>query len=65
MSLQNISLDVNFVRSQFPAFKDSLCKNWAFFENAGGSYVPQTVIDNLTDFMTLLKIIILTKYLNI
>ena len=56
MSLQNISLDVNFVRSQFPAFKDSLCKNWAFFENAGGSYVPQTVINRLTKFMTSTKV---------
>ena len=56
MSLQNISLDINFVRSQFPAFKDSMCKDWAFFENAGGSYVPQTVIDKLTKFMTSTKV---------
>ncbi len=56
MSLQNICLDINFVRSQFPAFKDPICKDWAFFENAGGSYVPQTVIDQLTKFMTSTKV---------
>ncbi len=56
MSLQNISLDINFVRSQFPAFKDSMCKDWSFFENAGGSYVPQTVINQLTKFMTSTKV---------
>ena len=50
MSLENITLDIDFVRSQFPAFKDPLCKNWAFFENAGGSYVPQTVINHLNNF---------------
>ncbi|MBV21964.1 MAG: cysteine desulfurase [Parcubacteria group bacterium] len=56
MSLENITLDVDFVRKQFPAFKDPLCKDWAFFENAGGSYVPQTVIENLTNFMTSTKV---------
>jgi len=56
LSLQNISLDINFVRSQFPAFKDSMCKDWSFFENAGGSYVPQTVINQLTKFMTSTKV---------
>ena len=47
MSLENISLDIDFVRSKFPAFNDPLSKKWSFFENAGGSYVPQTVF--LTD----------------
>ena len=56
MSLENIALDIDFVRSQFPAFKDPLCKNWAFFENAGGSYVPQTVINHLNKFMTSTKV---------
>ena len=44
MSFENIKLDINFVRSQFPAFEDPLSKEWSFFENAGGSYVPQKVI---------------------
>ncbi len=56
MALQNIKLDVDYVRSQFPAFNDSLCKNWSFFENAGGSYVPKNVIDKLTEFMTSTKV---------
>ena len=56
MSSENIKLDLNFVRSQFPAFSNHLCKNWSFFENAGGSYVPQTVIDRLTNFMTSTKV---------
>jgi len=52
----NIKLDVDFVRSKFPAFDDPICKNWSFFENAGGSYVPKTVIDKLTQFMTSTKV---------
>ncbi len=53
---KNISLDVDYVRNQFPSFSDSLCKDWSFFENAGGSYVPQTVIDRLNSFMTSTKV---------
>ena len=56
MNIINRKLDVNFVRSQFPAFKDPLCKDWSFFENAGGSYVPQQVIDRLNKFMTSTKV---------
>ncbi len=56
MSLKNVSLDINFVRSQFPAFKDPLSRKWSFFENAGGSYVPKTVIDYLTKFMVSTKV---------
>ena len=47
MSLKNISLDIDFVRSKFPAFEDPLSRDWSFFENAGGSYVPKTVINQL------------------
>ncbi len=56
MTLENIKLDVDFVRSQFPAFNDPLSKNWSFFENAGGSYVPINVINRLTEFMTSMKV---------
>ncbi len=56
MTQENIKLDIDYVRSQFPAFKDPLSKEWAFFENAGGSYVPQNVIDILTKFMTSTKV---------
>ena len=51
MSIENISLDIDFVRSQFPAFKNSISAKWSFFENAGGSYVPQKVVDHLNNFM--------------
>ena len=56
MTLENIKLDIDYVRSQFPAFKDPLSKDWSFFENAGGSYVPKNVIDKLTEFMTATKV---------
>ena len=51
-----MSLDVDFVRSQFPAFNDPMSSKWAFFENAGGSYVPKNVIDHLNFFMTSTKV---------
>ena len=56
MTPENIKLDIDYVRSQFPAFNDSLAKDWSFFENAGGSYVPRNVIDKLTKFMTSTKV---------
>ncbi|NQV46041.1 MAG: aminotransferase class V-fold PLP-dependent enzyme [Rhodospirillales bacterium] len=40
--------DVDFVRNLFP----QPCWEWSFFENAGGSYVPQSVIDRLTAYMS-------------
>lgn len=45
-------LDVAFVRAQFPAFSISPTKDWAFLENAGGSYVCRQVLDRLQTFMT-------------
>jgi len=56
LSLKNVSLDIDFVRSKFPAFEDPLSKDWSFFENAGGSYVPKTVINQLNKFMTSTKV---------
>ena len=56
MTLENIKLDINYVRSQFPAFNDPLSRDWSFFENAGGSYVPHNVINKLTEFMTSTKV---------
>ena len=56
MAQENIKLDIDYVRSQFPAFKDPISKDWSFFENAGGSYVPKNVIDRLTEFMTSTKV---------
>ena len=46
------SLDVNFVRSQFPAFDSDDLKSQCFFENAGGSYTSKQVIDKLLRFYT-------------
>ncbi|MDE0309907.1 MAG: aminotransferase class V-fold PLP-dependent enzyme [Acidiferrobacterales bacterium] len=38
--------DLRFIRSQFPNIGD-----WAFFENAGGTFVPSTVSDRVYDYM--------------
>ncbi|NBV61890.1 MAG: aminotransferase class V-fold PLP-dependent enzyme [Rhodobacteraceae bacterium] len=43
-------LDLDFVRSQFPAFSEPGLSNQSFFENAGGSYACAPVIDRLTRF---------------
>lgn len=48
MTSKKTELDLDFVRAQFPA----ACWDWAFFENAGGSYVPNTVIERLTAYMS-------------
>lgn len=45
-----MTLDINFVRSQFPAFSQASLQGQMFFENAGGSYTCQPVIDRLTRF---------------
>ena len=45
-----MELDLDFVRAQFPAFSAEETRDWAFFENAGGSYVPATVSDRLARF---------------
>ncbi|MDX1528794.1 MAG: aminotransferase class V-fold PLP-dependent enzyme, partial [Gammaproteobacteria bacterium] len=39
-------LDLQFVRDQFPSVGEL-----AFFENAGGTYVPQSVIDKVARYM--------------
>lgn len=43
-------LDVDFVRGQFPAFREPSLQGQAFFENAGGSYTCAPVIDRLMRF---------------
>jgi len=47
MNTKTSRLDLDFVRAQFP----DQCWKWAFFENAGGSYVPNVVIQRMTDYM--------------
>ena len=50
------SLDIEFIRNKFPVFQNSKTKDLAFFENAGGTYVPDTVINKLNKFMTETKV---------
>ncbi|PRY24855.1 selenocysteine lyase/cysteine desulfurase [Aliiruegeria haliotis] len=45
-----MTLDIDFVRAQFPAFSEPSLKGQAFFENAGGSFTCRQVIDRLTRF---------------
>lgn len=41
------ALDLGFVRGQFP----TLANGWTFLENAGGTYVPESVIARLRAYM--------------
>jgi cysteine desulfurase family protein (TIGR01976 family) len=45
------ALDVEFCRAQFPQLKNGC----AYMENAGGSYVPTSVINAMTTFLTTSK----------
>jgi selenocysteine lyase/cysteine desulfurase len=45
-----MTLDIDFVRGQFPAFSEPALDGQGFFENAGGSYACGPVIDRLTRF---------------
>lgn len=51
-----MTLDIDFVRSQFPAFQEPSLRGQAFFENAGGSYTCQQVIDRLARYYTQRKV---------
>ena len=46
------TLDMTFVRSQFPAFGSDVLAPHAFFENAGGSYPCVQVVERLHRFYT-------------
>lgn len=48
-------LDIGYIRNQFPAFAHPETGQWAFFENAGGSYAAAPVVDKLNHFMTATK----------
>ena len=43
-------LDIDFVRARFPSLSEPSLSGQAFFENAGGSYTCQPVIDRLFRF---------------
>ncbi|MDB6044444.1 MAG: aminotransferase class V-fold PLP-dependent enzyme [Gammaproteobacteria bacterium] len=49
-------LDLNFVRSQFPAFAEPSLAGQAFFENAGGSYSCGQVVSRLNEYYRRLKV---------
>ena len=51
-----MGLDIDFVRSNFPAFEQSKLEGVAFFENAGGSYTCRQVIGRLYRFYTQRKV---------
>jgi len=51
-----MSLDLDFVRRQFPAFAEPSLQGQAFFENAGGSYTCQQVIDRLIHYYRATKV---------
>lgn len=48
--------DLQFIRSQFPAFSETSLQGWAFFENAGGSYPCKQVVGRLGEFYTKTKV---------
>ena len=50
------TLDLDFVRAQFPAFAQPGLKDKVFMENAGGSYPCVQVIDRLTRFYLTRKV---------
>jgi len=49
-----VTLDLDFARSQFPAFSEPSLQGQAHFENAGGSYACKQVIDRLTHYYRLI-----------
>ena len=51
-----MTLDVDFIRSQYPVFNNPETAHWAMFENAGGSYVPRQVVDRLHNFFRFTKV---------
>lgn len=48
--VDDMTLDIDFVRAQFPAFEEPSLQGQAFFENAGGSYMCRPVIERLERF---------------
>ncbi len=51
-----IHLDLDFVRSQFPAFAEPTLAGFAHFENAGGSYACRQVIERLDRYYRQTKV---------
>lgn len=51
-----MDLDVEFVRSHFPAFEEPSLAGQSFFENAGGSFACRQTVDTLTRYYTATKV---------
>lgn len=51
-----MTLDLDFIRAQFPAFQTPDMQGQVFCENAGGSFACRQVIDRLTRFYTERKV---------
>ena len=49
-------LDLDFIRSNFPAFSEPSLEAWGFFENAGGSYACGQTIDWLNRYYRQTKV---------
>jgi selenocysteine lyase/cysteine desulfurase len=54
--LGDVKLDLDFVRSQFPAFARPINEGQSFFENAGGSFACRQTIDALAAYYTDTKV---------
>ena len=53
---EDVQLDLDVVRSNFPAFSRPINDGQSFFENAGGSFACRQTIDALTEYYTDLKV---------
>lgn len=49
-------LDTALVRKHFPAFDDNETSQWAFFENAGGTFPARGVVERLNTFYSKHKV---------
>ena len=49
-------MDLEFIRSNFPAFSEPSLEGWAFFENAGGSYACGQTIEWLDRYYRQTKV---------
>ena len=51
-----MTIDLEFIRAQYPVFSNPATARWAMFENAGGSYVPAQVTERLDHFFRFTKV---------
>lgn len=56
MSQTHLPLDTAKIRAEFPAFKQPNLRDWAFFENAGGSYTCAPVLNRMKHFYWATKV---------